>query len=704
MTREPTYLERVESYLVDEFHHGLHRIMLETTWSDVRVGAWTDDLRFFACLESEYRYLLANLNKPLQLEMHLRDLNYSGTELVNGEVSVFLSSRLPRNRQTILLLHSLRLMLENRERSSGGLAMPIRSLRREIHQCLRLVFFHFKGTSDPHGMQDFIDQLDRFEWLEMREAQRLLADFAASWLERRGVERTQVADLIGLRKFFLTLMRWHSYHPKQSPGDPPQFEYGDIFRDWQKVGFFSSVHYEIDRFTSLIYLEGLSHTPVDGLLSATDDQVLGESSEPVMAHILFLDQVGFSKLPMAQQREIHNDLTRIVSDLHTVQRYRRQEQLKILPTGDGMALVFLGGAKPHVEAAVELHRALAGKEQIKLRVGLHTGPVDSVIDINRQPNVLGSGINLAQRVMDCGDAGHILLSNAVAEILSGLGGWENTLQDLGTYRVKHGVPMHLFNLRGADFGNDERPSKPSSPLQTSTPTQPGEVERRGGDYPSKDIVRAWFKDAINPFLDRLRSEDELLQQESWTWSEQDMRFGLFDFLYQPSSYQANQEDFLEAFPNIVEALKQHDEMLVSLDAQGEKLFDELRQSSSLRAAFAEATTPDALRSLKEEYRGLAAFQNEAEILSRLFGTRIEEQQFSWLAELAMNRGSLDSSWFMAPFWRRNKQTFVNVVPLCVSHPEVLQARHALRQVIQGAMTALKKARKELSERHGVPPV
>lgn len=464
MNREPTYLERVEGHLIDEFHHGLHRIMVETVWSDVRVGAWADDLRFFESLESEYRNLLANLNKPLQLEMHLRDVNYSGTELLNGEASVFLSSRMPRNRQTILLLHSLRLMLENRERG-GGLAMPIRSLRREIHQCLRLVFFHFKGTSDPHGMQDFIDDLDRFEWLEMREAQRLLADFAASWLERRGVERAQVADLIGLRKFFLTLTRWHSYHPKQSPGEPPQFEYGDIFRDWQKVGFFSSLHYEIDRFTSLIYLEGLGHTPVDGSLGPTEDRVLGESSEAVMAHILFLDQVGFSKLPMDQQREIHNDLTQIVGNLPTVQRYRRPEQLKILPTGDGMALVFLEGAKPHVEAAVELHRALAGKEQIRLRAGLHTGPVDSVIDINRQSNVLGSGINLAQRVMDCGDAGHILLSNAVAEILSGLGGWDDTLQDLGTYSVKHGVPMHLFNLSGSDFGKDERPSKPSSDVQ-----------------------------------------------------------------------------------------------------------------------------------------------------------------------------------------------------------------------------------------------
>lgn len=235
-------------------------------------------------------------------------------------------------------------------------------------------------------------------------------------------------------------------------------------------------------------------------------------------------------------------------------------------------------------------------------------------------------------------------------------------------------------------------------------TTPGKIEQRGGDYPSKDIVRAWFKDAINPFLDRLRSEDELLQHESWTWSEQDSRFGIFDFLCQPSSYQANQEDFLEAFPNIVETLKQHDEMLVSLNALGKKLFDELRQSSSLRTAFAEATTPDALRSLKEEYRELAPFQNEGEILSRLFGTRIEEQQFSWLAELAMNRGSLDGSWFMAPFWRRNKEPFVDVVPLCVSHREVLQARDALQQMIRGAITTLKKTRKELSERHGVPAV
>lgn len=273
MKAEPTYLEKVESYLVDEFHHGLERIMVETLWSDVRVGAWTDDLKFFKCLNTEYEYLIANQTKPLQIAMRVQNLNFSGQETVSGVAEEFFRSQLACNRQKILLLHSLRLMIENKDQDRTDLSMLVHAIRREIHQSLRLVFFSLKGNSDSNRVQDFIDRLDQFDWLEMNHVRMLLADYLSSWLERHGVERTQVDDVNKLRSFSLTLTRWFYYHPKKTPGPPVLFEHGHIFRDWQKFGFFSSLHYEIDRLTSLVYLEGLSHSPghsLDGLTGIPD--------------------------------------------------------------------------------------------------------------------------------------------------------------------------------------------------------------------------------------------------------------------------------------------------------------------------------------------------------------------------------------------------------------------------------------------------
>lgn len=261
MHREPTYLEKVESYLVDDFHHGLHRILIETIWSDVRVGAWANDIDFFACLEREYEYLLTIRSKPLQLEMHLRDLNFSGQQFVNGAREKFLASRLPCSRQKILLYHCLQLMFERRTAGNADLTLLLRALRREIHQSLRFVFFNLQGDWDPHGLQDFIDQIDRFEWLTPKDTRLLLATFMSTWLERQGVKGSDVNSLNKLQDFFLLLTRWLSYHPKQTPGPPPQFGYGSIFQDWQKVRFFSSLHYECDRLITLSYLEGLSHSP-----------------------------------------------------------------------------------------------------------------------------------------------------------------------------------------------------------------------------------------------------------------------------------------------------------------------------------------------------------------------------------------------------------------------------------------------------------
>jgi len=281
MTLTPTYLEKVESYLTDEFHHGLHRIIVETLWSEIRVGPWANDLDFFKTLEREYEFLQANRTRLLQVEIRVRDMNFSGQPFVNGEVSKFLGSRMPCNRQKILLLHSLRLIIEKRNENGADQSSLVRILRREIHQCLRMVFFYFQGYPDKNRMQDFVDVLDRFDFLEMTQVLLNLANYMSAWLERQGVNRAQVDGLNKLNAFFLAMTRWMSYHPQQSP-EPVDFNYGQIFSDPQKRGFFSSLHYETDRLLSLIYLEGLNHSrahALDGLTGVADRKSFDEEVE-----------------------------------------------------------------------------------------------------------------------------------------------------------------------------------------------------------------------------------------------------------------------------------------------------------------------------------------------------------------------------------------------------------------------------------------
>lgn len=187
--------------------------------------------------------------------------------------------------------------------------------------------------------------------------------------------------------------------------------------------------------------------------SVTDSQQL------VMAHVLFMDIVGYSKLPTDLQVKVLNRLREVVRATQEFRSKQENEQLTKLPTGDGMALVFLDDPEAHVKCAVEISRALREQSEIKLRMGLNTGLVYSVTDINERPNFAGTGINMAQRVMDCGDAGHILLSRTAAENLRELSTWNNYIHDLGETEVKHGVKVHVFNLFSNDFGNPEAPEK-----------------------------------------------------------------------------------------------------------------------------------------------------------------------------------------------------------------------------------------------------
>jgi class 3 adenylate cyclase len=176
-----------------------------------------------------------------------------------------------------------------------------------------------------------------------------------------------------------------------------------------------------------------------------------------------MDIVAYSRMPMDQQEESLRHLQDKVRGTSEFTRAQASNQLIRLPTGDGMALVFFDDPEAPVRCAFELGRALRQETSFQLRMGIHTGPVYRVADINANRNVAGGGINIAQRVMDCGDAGHILGSGTVAEVLSQVSTWNTTLHDLGEAEVKHGLRIHVYNLYTDNVGNKEVPKKISAP-------------------------------------------------------------------------------------------------------------------------------------------------------------------------------------------------------------------------------------------------
>jgi class 3 adenylate cyclase/tetratricopeptide (TPR) repeat protein len=197
-----------------------------------------------------------------------------------------------------------------------------------------------------------------------------------------------------------------------------------------------------------------------------------------IAHVLFLDIVAYSRLPMEDQEQVLRQLQDTVRQTSEFMRAQASQQLISLPTGDGMALVFFGDAEASVRCASELSRALRKQKGLELRMGIHTGPVYRVADINANRNVAGGGINIAQRVMDCGDAGHILLSSAVADVLRQVSAaWTNSIHDLGEAEVKHGVRVHLYNLYTEAVGNRELPQKLRT-AQTTVATVRSKTKRK----------------------------------------------------------------------------------------------------------------------------------------------------------------------------------------------------------------------------------
>src|SRR5437763_6350746 len=177
-----------------------------------------------------------------------------------------------------------------------------------------------------------------------------------------------------------------------------------------------------------------------------------------MGHVLFIDTVGYSKLLIEEQKERLNQLTELVLATAPV-REAPDEQLVRLPTGDGMALVFRHSAEEPARCALEVAEALRKQPELSVRMGIHSGPVSEVSDVSGRSNIAGAGINMAQRVMDCGDAGHILLSQHVADDLVQYRQWAPRLRDLGECEVKHGVRLHLANLYAEPLGNPEPPEK-----------------------------------------------------------------------------------------------------------------------------------------------------------------------------------------------------------------------------------------------------
>src|SRR2546426_844151 len=178
-----------------------------------------------------------------------------------------------------------------------------------------------------------------------------------------------------------------------------------------------------------------------------------------IAHVLFIDIVGYSKLSINEQRAAIDELNKVVRASEQFQKAEAAARLIKIPTGDGMVLVFYTSPEAPAQCAVEISRAVKEHPRLQLRMGIHSGPVSGVADVNERANLAGAGINMAKRVMGCGDAGHILLSKHVAEDLEEYEQWRPLLHDLGSCEVKHGVRVSVVNLHDDQIGNAKPPRK-----------------------------------------------------------------------------------------------------------------------------------------------------------------------------------------------------------------------------------------------------
>ena len=176
-----------------------------------------------------------------------------------------------------------------------------------------------------------------------------------------------------------------------------------------------------------------------------------------IGHVLFIDIVGYSRLLISEQSELLGALNNAVRETGQFRSAEADGQLVRLPTGDGMALVFRHSPEQPARCALEISQALKNYPKLQLRMGIHSGPVNEVADVNERANIAGAGINIAQRVMDCGDAGHILLSKHVAEDLQHYSEWRTYLHDVGQCEVKHEEMVSIVNLYTKELGNPNPP-------------------------------------------------------------------------------------------------------------------------------------------------------------------------------------------------------------------------------------------------------
>ena len=195
-------------------------------------------------------------------------------------------------------------------------------------------------------------------------------------------------------------------------------------------------------------------------MNAQDTPAAAKPDLPLeIAHLLLIDVVGYSKLLVNEQVEVLQELKQVVRSTECFRAAEACGKLIRVATGDGMALLFFQSPEEPVQCALEISRGLQGNSQTQVRMGVHSGPVNRITDVNDKTNIVGSGINVAQRVLDCGDGGHILLSKHVADDLSQYRHWQPYLHDLGECEVKHGLRLHLFNLYKDGLGNAQTPEK-----------------------------------------------------------------------------------------------------------------------------------------------------------------------------------------------------------------------------------------------------
>ena len=220
-----------------------------------------------------------------------------------------------------------------------------------------------------------------------------------------------------------------------------------------------------------------------------------------IGHVLFIDIVGYSKLLINEQSEQIQTLRRIVRGTEQFRLAEAQGKLVRLPTGDGGALVFRTSPEAPVLCAMEINRELKNHPELRVRMGIHSGPVNEVTDLSEQANIAGAGINIAQRVMDCGDAGHILISKHVAEDLEHYARWRPLLHELGTCEVKHGATVALVNLYSDEIGNPEQPKKFRTDKRKIDVVRPTAPRKSIAVLPfenlSEDKANVYFADGIH---------------------------------------------------------------------------------------------------------------------------------------------------------------------------------------------------------------